>query len=1670
MSLNNHSRAAAGGAATQVGIKYQNQVAAWLCVRILAEHEATPPWGLPGDVAVELLRCETDQHVDDLLVGTSHGGHAFIQVKHTVTASRSTNSALASALEQFVRQFASYRGGAGGKNLWERPLDPGLDRLVLATSSKSSAPVREHLPALLARVRALTPGQRIEDAALNEGERKMLAVLRSHLGRIWGGVAGAAVTEAEELQLLNLLWVQVLDVEEGELGVREAKDMLRASVLENTAQADVAWDTLVAACAGYGAGRGGADRPALQRHLLASQIHVKAPRSYRADIGRLRRHSASTLEALRDLSVIKVGERVVKIQRPSVSALRRTAVSDSIVVVGEPGAGKSGALHDLVEALSDDKSDVVFLAVDRLQARSLGELRLELGLEHDVVEVLRNWPGNGPGYVVVDALDAARSEPQALTFNDLLAGILRQPGRWRVVASIRKFDLRHNTKLQQLFEGRPPTDYSSREFYKLSHFNVPLLDDVEEWRQIQHQAPELATLFVESGDSLRELLRVPFNVRLAGELLGSGVSVESLTPIETQIGLLERYWQERVVRLDRKGNAREAVLTRAAEAMVKARSLRAELREVAAEPDSSEHLGDVLSSQILSEWEPSPRGPADSSVLTFAHHVLFDYAVARLMLRGTERTLVERLEREADVVMAIRPSVVMHFQYLWLRDKERFWDAVFRVLRSETIPQIGKLIGPSVAVESVKDVNDFEPLIRALFSDDVKTREVAESALRHVAGALLVVTTSSNVNLVGQAAPDWAELLDRCTSQVRAATVYSVRPVLLTMCAKPEALTDGQRHSAGRVARRLLGFALAREPRDTMLVIGGIEAVCRTFESDPSASAETLRRCLEPEHVLRFGHEELFRIGNEVERLIRLNPGLVEDIYRAVFTLYDVSQERIPVGGSRIVALSTTRRPNYDLTRFVLAGKYRLFLEAAPVHATRALIAALSAYVEEQHTPGLGGEGPEETFEFDGREARIRADYSEVWDEGSAYRYDEPLKMLDAFQGHLERISTDESGDAEGRRRLLDLIAAENRGAVIWRRLLESGAKFPQTLGREVRSLGWALPILLSYDTSRVAGDFLKEVFVDLTPAERELVERAILSIPAAAGENIWIDSEYLRNRLLGCLSRESLVTGEAKALISELEASTGMPDNEPLFKSGEVITAEYTDEDYLRDQGVAVEEDQNRRTRALAAPAKDFGSKHRNTAPTREEVDQVTPSLRALHGALRTAEADGVHERQRDMAWGHLAEACRAAVEVDKFSCENDGDSFVRSVLLEAAAYPDPPPRPESDKHFDDHPSWGSPAARVDAARGLIRLARHASCVDADVLERIGLLARDSVPAVRYQVAINLTCLYDTAPELMWALLESISRDDESRGVLQGMLDGVLHRLAAYHPERVTDCVRTIFTRVREGGGAAKVRRKCTAIFLGLSLWQNHPACVEMVDELVADPARYDDEAHQIIFSARDWLNLGPVEPVNVEQEAVRKGAFAVLERLLRAVRDEIRALEQKYPATPFDSWDEEDRESGTKLARIAEGIGTHVYFVSGAYKDLSEDQAAKISLGARERARFLREARGILELLSEFPYPTLTHHLLETLEYLIPFSPEEVFLLVGRVVRNGRQGGYESESMAVDLIVRLVERFIAEFRYILQENEDCRRALIEILDIFVEAGWPSARRLTYRMDEIFR
>lgn len=1661
------NRRGGGGAATAVGMAFQHRVAAWVAVRILAEQDASLPWHLPVGTTLEFLRCETEQPVDDLLVGTSGDGFVFTQIKHSVQLSRQPDSDLAVALQQFARQFVACRTGSSVGRPWERPLEDTRDRLVLTTSPKSSKTIRNHLTAVLNRLRKLSQRQSIGEAASNKEEQNALSVLTGHIERSWGEILGARPLEQEIRQLLSLIHIEVLDVDENGDAEREAKSCLRTTILRDPSQADAAWSKLIAFCESLAAERSGAGRTQIQQVLLHAGIELRAARSYRDDIEQMKRHSETVARLVADLSRIRVGPTQVKIQRPCVDSLRHVVEEGSILVVGKPGAGKSGALYDLVQRLQNEGQDVVFLAVDHLAARSLGELREELELTRDLTEVFQNWPGTRPAYLVIDALDAARADYAARTVQDLIRVVSESNGRWRVVASIRKFDLRYSHELRLLFAGEPPTEFRDDEFVGIRHLNVRELSN-DELSQIAPQSPLLQELIDSAPEELHDLLRVPFNLRLMGELLSAGVALADLTPIRTQLELLDRYWAKRIIGSDRLGDAREAILSRVCEEMVRGRALRVDRMHIS-EPATSLQLTELLSCHVLSEWQRPGSSSLDRYVLTFSHHVLFDYAVARLLLRGAPEALVGRLATDPELVLMVRPSVLLRFRHLWMLDRshEQFWDLVFRIISTEALPEIGKLIGPSVAGDMGKQLLDLEILCTALESSDERTRTAAEQALRHLVGSLLAAP-SDRLPLAGSGAGPWSDLLERVSRSLRTPLAYSVRPLLSNLCQHPDILTSEQRASTGKAARRLLGFAWEQLPRDQWLVIHALEAVCRTFESDPAAAAAILRRCLGREHLTEHGFQELPWLAREVKRLMCFDPQLVEEIYQAAFSHQERSDEPTPMGG-RLLPMVSNRRQDFGMALHELAEVFPEFLNHNPKTAVRSLIAVIESYIMQRHSHGTQ-EIHEESFEFDGQEARIRTDYSSIWDESDTHRIDEPLKMLDAFDRYFERLAENDDR-LEELGELIKIIVRENRSAVLWRHLLLLGTRFPATIGRAILPLGWAVPVLTTYDTTAPVGEFLRAIFPGLDHSERGFIERAIRSIPDTFPAERREGGEHIRNRLLGCLSDSDLVTEETRQLLADLRAADAVPPNEPPVRFSGVTSSPYGEEEYLRDEGVPVEAEANRRIRDLERPVDEFAHKYLNSVPSQEDVDAVSPAMERLWLALAQADKDGVHQKQQDHAWDCLAAACGPIAKMDGLSCDEGVGAFLREVLLKASQHPEPEPDPKYDAQFDEHPSWGRPAPRIEGAQAMILLARHPSCASPEVLEEIARLISDPVPAVRYQVISCLNALYRTAPDLMWRSVERLSKQEESRGVLRGLLSGTLGRLAGADPDRAVTLTKNIYDRVNDGPGSSEVRGLCIDMFTSLYIWRNETACGQIVLTIIQDPAAKRDDVLHVVGHLRQPLTYGPVHPVDPTKDAVRNRAVEMLTRLLCSTRDGLRAIEASHEGKEFNNWPEEHQGIAKSLARLIDAIGNEIYFASGAYDAKRQGgHSGQRLVTDEERQRFYREVGPILDGLSESGLPSVAHHLLEALEVFIPLDPRGVFLRIGRVINNGQKAGYQYESLAADLMVRLIERYLAEYRSVLREDAECRQTLLDVLDVFVKAGWPSARRLTYRLEEIFR
>ena len=107
--------------------------------------------------------------------------------------------------------------------------------------------------------------------------------------------------------------------------------------------------------------------------------------------------------------------------------------------------------------------------------------------------------------------------------------------------------------------------------------------------------------------------------------------------------------------------------------------------------------------------------------------------------------------------------------------------------------------------------------------------------------------------------------------------------------------------------------------------------------------------------------------------------------------------------------------------------------------------------------------------------------------------------------------------------------------------------------------------------------------------------------------------------------------------------------------------------------------------------------------------------------------------------------------------------------------------------------------------------------------------------------------------------------------------------------------------------------------------------------------------------------------------------------------------------------------------------------------------------------------------------PHPHTVHQMVQTFNHLLPCAPREIFLLAAKCISNSaNEARFQYESLAVGDVVKLIQRVLADYRDIFQaapdQESECLQALLEVLDLFVEAGWPEARQLTHRLEEIYR
>lgn len=871
-------------------------------------------------------------------------------------------------------------------------------------------------------------------------------------------------------------------------------------------------------------------------------------------------------------------------------------------------------------------------------------------------------------------------------------------------------------------------------------------------------------------------------------------------------------------------------------------------------------------------------------------------------------------------------------------------------------------------------------------------------------------------------------------------------------------LTDKQLGDAGATARNLLSFAWQQEERSSWLVTNAIRSVCATIRSDVQKTGELLRKALQPEHLSKHGFEEAPCIAIFASEIAASDPELAADIYGSIFSHEENSTSKTDMISSRILPMTSNRRQDYDHSKWQLTQKYERLIAASLASAARAMVhvAEACAYREQE---SVSSDRPTIPFAIGEEQAGLVEDYSYIWDHGSHVGKANEMQIVDSFFKSLSEHAQNPEYREEVTT-VLEFLITGTRPAIVWRRLLELGAEQVEVVGLTISKLASAVPLLGAIDTEDKAEQFVAAVYPLMDESGRRRIEEAVLSLPEGRSAKVRDVFVAQRNRIIAGLPRELLLTAGARGILADLDQRAYVPEQrvprQPLR-----VTSGTVDDNFILEHvmGVSATSEPHKEMLELQRPVQRFAAGYSNSAPSTADINANLPHLRALKQVIDSPSAD-TDPKVLTMACGTLADACGAIAGAESIDCRTEAGVFVLDMLIEFSSHPEPQHDPDYDNSFDKHPSWGSPIPRIEAADGLIKLARFDCCTDARTLAAIERLLSDPVPAVRFQIATQLGCLYTTANHVMWRLIERVADQEGSNAVLE-RLGHVLHSLAGRYPDRVAKLCLRIFNRIGERAGSDETRETYVALALSLYLWKDVSESADFLFDLIKHPLKNHRALSAMLMNLRGSIALGASIP---NQNDTRTRALELFRKIVASSYSEyVGCMDACRRAGATD----QDRNALQQIVAVVIDAADQLYFASGVF-DRRQSHAAPPPHADQEF--FYSAVADSIDTLSATGLPGPTHHLVEMLEDMVPLDSRRVFLQIARMIESGRTWGYEFESMAVEQIVKIVDLYLADYRALLQHDVDCRVALRNVLDTFVNAGWPAAQRLSYRLEEIFR
>ena len=571
-----------------------------------------------------------------------------------------------------------------------------------------------------------------------------------------------------------------------------------------------------------------------------------------------------------------------------------------------------------------------------------------------------------------------------------------------------------------------------------------------------------------------------------------------------------------------------------------------------------------------------------------------------------------------------------------------------------------------------------------------------------------------------------------------------------------------------------------------------VETVYKTFELAPVESTDALVSLLSPQRLLLFPYQDLYALAHRIRHLGSTGDPVVLRLFQAAFGTEPEPGDWESFGGA-VMPMRMQSSDHWSSIHYSLAGYYESLDGTNAGLMTELASIAWNAVTSRRRAQQKSSERVIATIRFRGVKCDLIEDLEHVCQR--VYEHQE-----NRILSHFEKLLRDWAAKADTDRMAaaLDQLAKCNRTSQLWSVFLEVGSEYPLTLGVLLEELLNESLFLTHADYSYSGIALLGALHKTGDCARRRRLERLILNLPKKAR---FLHDEpreptpnwlvYAQDRLLGALEESNIVVKAVHDLRRARSTRDALPENRkpegprPSFST-------VSPEEQLERRGIRLDKPANAELFRLCEKLKGLLPRDSNTFDV-AEVERRWPLIVQSERASRR-----YRKKSPELAeslWGHLVSVCDHLATRAEWPAKSNRWKTVRRILLEAAKDPNPEPAKSDDSADNDGLSWGWPAPRIDAARGLPFLVHRLGQADLAVSRALRKLCRDKSLPLRRNLADRLSILEEASPQLMWELFDLFVRRETMFSVLDALVSSLDH-LWPTTPDRVRTCLDKISER----------------------------------------------------------------------------------------------------------------------------------------------------------------------------------------------------------------------------------------------------------------------------------